>query len=59
MSNGGAYMGDLESVYTWATFRGITNEACFLRNGEQRNEYSLITGNVRICRFVTADIEVI
>jgi hypothetical protein len=52
-------MGDLESVYTWATFRGITNEACFLRNGEQRNEYSLITGNVRICRFVTADIEVI
>jgi hypothetical protein len=51
-------MGDLESVYTWSIFRGITKEARFSRNGQQRND-SPITGTVHICRFVTADIEVI
>jgi hypothetical protein len=32
----------------WATFRGITNEARILRNEEERNENSLITGSVHI-----------
>lgn len=37
ISNGGAYehVGDLESFYTRATFRGITKEARFLRNEEE------------------------